>query len=220
MTKKIDLVGQNFGRWVVLSYAGNDPRRKKWTCRCSCGTEKIVREDHLRGNVSKSCGCLSAELAGMRLKASLKRHGHTTKHSISPTYRSWTAMKKRCTDASNNRFCAYGGRGITVCEEWLGSFEAFLEDMGERPDGATLDRINTDLGYCKDNCRWAPSDLQANNKRNSRYITYQGVTKTFTQWGVELFNSPRIIHYRKKAGWSDHDALSIAPDSRNRITPH
>lgn len=212
-----DIRNQQFTRWLVIGYNGSSKHGTTWLCRCICGTERVVRGDHLIKGQSKSCGCLSAELAGQRIANITKRHGHSSRGKKSGTYRSWIAMRRRCSDPNNNRFSLYGGRGITVCDEWRTSFDAFLSDMGERPQGTTLDRVDPNTGYTKDNCRWASVDEQANNTRKSRKLTYNGITKTYTQWGRDLFNSAGIIHRRKSAGWSDHDALTIPPDCQNRV---
>ena len=214
---RFDLTGKTFTRWTVLSFQGTSRKGSVWLCRCACGTEKTVTGETLRNGQSKSCGCLSVEMATARIKQLTTTHGHSTRGQMSPTYRSWRAMIGRCTNPANNRFDMYGGRGISICSEW-GSFDAFLADMGERPAEKTLDRKDTNLGYFKDNCRWASAKEQNDNTRSNRKISFNGVEKTYTEWGRTLFNSETIIHKRKKAGWSDADALTLPPNCNNRVT--
>ncbi|WP_328981757.1 hypothetical protein OG258_19885 [Streptomyces mirabilis] len=123
---------------------------------CDCGTPHTIRRDHW-GKAVKSCGCLAKELISVRSTT----HGMTK----SPTYRTWVAMIQRCTNPGRSNYPYYGGRGITVCSRWRNSFEAFLQDMGERPDGMTLDRVDTDGSYEPGNCRWATKNEQAQNQR-------------------------------------------------------
>jgi hypothetical protein len=163
--KLLNRVGQQFGQLLVVSEA---PRRNGlvyWRCRCCCGNFTIVASSSLR--IVKSCGCLRTENL-RKIGLTNRTHGHTTRVGDSPTYRSWASMIQRTTNPKAPNYYRYGGRGITVCARWNtemgGSFEAFLEDMGERPEGMTLDRNNNNLGYYKENCRWATPSQQQRNK--------------------------------------------------------
>ena len=138
-------------------------------------------------------------------------HGHTKGGDTSPTYRSWRAMLKRCNDSKNNRYQMYGGRGIRVCSRWH-VFENFLADMGERPKGRTLDRIDPNGHYSPENCRWATIAEQVSNKRNSRVFEYNGERLTYAEWGRRL-GSQNIVYRRVRDGWSEKDAVSIPPKS-------
>ena len=112
----------------------------------------------------------------------------------------------------------YGGQGITVCDRWLNSFEAFLEDMGERPEGMTLDRyLDKDGNYCKSNCRWATNHEQANNRENNNMITYQGKTQSISQWAKELRIKRATLVSRLRSGWTVNEAFTIAPSYSNKI---
>jgi hypothetical protein len=156
-----------------------------------------------------------------RNKSGLSRHDvlvlRNTKHGLSKIqkreYRSWKDMRARCNNPNNHDFKDYGGRGIKVCERW-NDFSLFFEDMGERPKGLTLDRIDVDKGYNKENCRWADHLTQANNKRNNRLISIDGVKKTLSQWcriyGVEISK----VRYRLKQGWEIKKAFDNMTDYR------
>lgn len=159
-----DLAGQRFGRLVVLARdhdrAGSGAY---WHCRCDCGGEKSVRSYALRTGATQSCGCLKRE----GIIARSTKHGLLTRKGRSPTYNTWLNMIRRCTKTDDPRYPDWGGRGITVCERWL-DYPAFLADMGERPPGMSIERINNDHGYEPGNCRW---ETYARQQRNTRSVT-------------------------------------------------
>ena len=156
----IDLTGRKFGALLVVAEQGRSNDRKVlWRCQCDCGNAKTFRSHHLLSGASQSCGCIRQERAVVAL----------TTHGMSHTreYYTWQGMIRRCTESSNKRYSRYGGRGIRVCERWM-NFSHFISDMGKKPEGLSLDRIDNDGNYEPNNCRWATAKEQANNRSTSR----------------------------------------------------
>lgn len=160
-------IGDTYGRLFVIDVADRTAANAiRYLCRCECGGETIAIGTELRSGHTKSCGCLSREAASRNIHLAIAQqttHGHTSR-GTSRTWNSWHAMKQRCNDKQSQW---YGARGIKVCERWL-TFENFLADMGERPEGKTLDRINPDGDYEPGNCRWATPSEQSKNTRQTR----------------------------------------------------
>lgn len=165
-----DLTGRKFGKLTVTRKY--EERGSRWVCVCECGTEKVLRACRLlRGN-DKSCGCLKRTVLGDATRKHGKANSRVTGYA-SRTYGIWQAMRARCTNPNNNRWASYGGRGIKVDPAW-NDFEQFVRDMGEVPENLTLDRINPDGDYTKENCRWATWLEQAHNKRRKEGASYGG----------------------------------------------
>lgn len=194
------LPGERYGRLVVISVIDSKARK----CLCDCGTESIVLRCNLKTGNTQSCGCLRREIEPV---ASLT-HGQTRGKKWSGTYTAYHGMIQRCCNPKNSRWGDYGGRGITVCPEWAESFEVFLADMGERPDGFSIDRIDNNGAYCKANCAWASITQQARNRRNNRLLTYNNKTQTLAEWAEETAIPYFTLHVRLRRGWSMERALS------------
>lgn len=205
MPKKLDLAGKTFDRLTALS-SERRSGRWHWRCSCRCGAQALVQASKLMSGHTGSCGCLQRERTAM----SKTTHGR----SGSRLYGVWLSMRNRCADPKDRSYIHYGGRGITVCSRWS-SFENFLADMGEPPAGMTLERKENAGNYSPNNCVWAASKVQGNNKRNNRLITAKGKTQTLSQWADDLGMSAKTLASRvTQRGWSI--ARAFAQPVRNQ----
>jgi len=182
-----------------------------WQCKCNCGSEINVPAARLRSGMTSSCGCLARE--GNRLT-----HGDARKGKVSREWRIWANMKNRCLNPRCKAYPDYGGRGITVCEQWKNSFEEFLRDMGRCPPKLTIERIDNDRNYEPGNCKWATRFEQGENKRNNRYISHQGEARLLPHWAILKGIHVKTLGTRLKRGWSVSRALEqpIQKQQRNR----
>ncbi len=198
-----NLIGKRFGHLVVEQFAGFSTGKGRgaiWTCRCDCGVVKTYFACNIkRPNHSTSCGCHKKEM----VKTQSITHGL----SRLPIYKLWHAMIERCESPNSDAYAHYGGRGISVCERWH-KLENFFADMGHRPRGKSLDRIDTNKGYSPENCRWASGRTQQNNRRNNTKIAHAGRTQTISQWASEAGISYKNLHNRVGLGWTMAKALS------------
>lgn len=192
MRAKLDLTGKRFGKVVVLSRAEvlvGTRVRLYWTCRCDCGNVRNFRSDVL--HEAKTCGCAATI------------HGNC-KH---PLYQLWSAMKHRCEKPQHKFYNLYGGRGIAVCERWQ-TFENFIADMGPRPDGTELDRIDNDKGYSPDNCRWTTHKENIRNRGYTKLLTFEGETLPVVVWAERTGLDRYLIYGRMKKGWEAKKVLA------------
>jgi len=197
----IDLKKQKFGRLTVIEYKG----KSKWLCRCNCGKQTTVFGSNLVGGNTKSCGCLQLETLE-KGRQEQKTHGMTNTRF----YKIWQCMKNRCYLSSDIGFKNYGGRGIKICDRWL-EFNNFKDDMYDSylksiinfgKKQTSVDRIDNNGNYCKENCRWASLSEQGRNKSNNRLMTFRGSTKCVTEWADLIKIKRNIIFSRLNLGWS------------------
>lgn len=202
-----DLAGRRFGRLSVVGFVGkNNQNAALWGCVCDCGGTTVIPTGELLrsgqdsdGRVRRgvrSCGCLQPDMAV---------ETHTT-HGMTgtPEYQAWADMISRCENPDAGEFKRYGARGISVCAAWRSSFERFLADIGLRPEGLTLDRIDVNGNYEPDNIRWATQTTQMRNRRCNRYLEYKGERMTLAEASERSGIDKGTIRGRLRRGWPDH----------------
>lgn len=212
MPKPLNLTGQRFGRWNVLEIA---PKRRAvtyWRCVCDCGDIGEVSIQNLRSKQSTSCGCRTIESTRRRVT----KHGATKNGIETPEYKAWKQAKTRCFSAKNPDFPYYGGRGISMCPEWAGDFAIFFADMGPRPDGYTLDRIDVNGNYAPGNCRWASRYTQSNNTRQCHYVTHLGRRMTLAQLAAHYSVDYTSVRLRFKKGQTPEQIIFALLHGRKR----
>jgi len=223
MGKRIDLSNKRFGKLKVIRQVGSSRNGSLlWECLCDCGNTAIIRGDGLKSGHTQSCGCLRKEESAKSNTIRLTTHGM----SGTRLYRIWRGMKTRCLNENEKYFKNYGGRGITLCEEWLNSFEAFYKWSLENgySENLTLDRIRVNGNYSPDNCRWATYEEQQNNRRDNYLVTLNGETSTLAnmcrKYGVNYHTVCTRIF---RDGISPEDAIFKqfkpikAPTIRNKV---
>lgn len=206
---KEDLTGKRFGRLVVLERSGHIGAKVAWLCKCDCGNTKRIRGEFLRRGSTTSCGCYHSEVAAKAAREAHTFHGDAR----SRLYGIWHGMKTRCNDLNDPYHAKdYSTRGITYCDEWevYEPFRDWALSHGYRDD-LTLDRIDVNGNYCPENCRWTTMTVQQRNKRNNRYIEWNGETCTLSEWSERTGISSSVISRRLKQGWNVGRALSVPP---------
>jgi hypothetical protein len=206
-----DLTGYKTERLTVVGYAGHEIRTSEtteikysvhqWKCSCKCGNTTIKSATALLYAKVKSCGCQKSEVTAARNRT----HGMMG----TPEYQSWRGMLERCSNPKNIHWHIYGGKGIKVCDRWIGNLLAFFEDMGHRPEGMSLDRIDSNGNYCPENCRWADADTQAFNTCTTRQITFEGETLSLNRMAEKYGHGEATVRYRLDQGWSIKEALLL-----------
>lgn len=180
-------IGNTYTRLTVLSRADNTKNgTARWLCQCSCGNKTIQFGTVLRLGTVVSCGCYIKETKTKHLSCFTKE------------YKSWQSMKDRCHNKKSKDFKNYGARGITVCDKWINDFPAFFKDMGDRPKGYSIGRIDNNKGYSPENCQWESPLQQSNNTRKTRLITHNGKTMSISAWAREFNVSAQALTARLK----------------------
>ena len=189
-----DIAGRKFNKLLVLEYVGIQNHRAIWKCKCDCGTIKNFTGQDLRNKNTNSCGCYMIE----QIKKANTTHQATQNRKPTGTYKSWYSMKSRCYRKSCIEYERYGGRGIEVCERWRNSFENFLEDMGERPEGYSIERKDFNGNYEPSNCCWIHNSQQAKNRRNNKYVVLNGEKLIYSDAARALNLNPSTISRWKR----------------------
>jgi hypothetical protein len=194
----VNMIGSTYGRLTILSYVGIVKSKKNWVCKCICGKEIEASTGSLRSGNTSSCGCYQKETRG--------EHVITHNLSSTPEYNIWKGILYRCNNTKSKDYFKYGGRGITVCSEWL-DVEQFYKDMG-KSNGLQIDRIDNNKGYYKENCRWATIQEQARNRNNNNILTYNNISKCLAEWCVIFNMAESTLRNRLAKGMSVVDALT------------
>lgn len=207
MPKRLRLEGRKFGRLMVLAIEDvTDQGKIRWRCGCECGQQCVTVGARLISGATTSCGCARTD------GHSNFRHGHKRKEGGSRAYLCWTNMKRRCNGSAPGNRKDYHDRGITYDPAWE-SFQQFLADMGEPPEGTSIDRIDNDGPYCKTNCRWANRVSQARNRRSTRWVMVKGdwlpLAKAVEKYGTVSY---ALVQSRLHRGWPEEEAV-LAPVS-------
>lgn len=208
MPKLNDLTGQTFGLLKVVERAEdyvqpNGRHRPGWKCQCECGKTAMVLGENLTSGRSRSCGCYQKEY--------MSAHKSTHRETNTKLYGVWCSMKSRCYNPNVKYFKDYGGRGITVCQEWRESYESFRDwalSHGYK-DGLSIDRIENDSGYSPGNCRWVTRAVQSNNRRSNNMLTLNGETHSISEWAKLLNVNSRRLYNRYYSGWDAEKILTI-----------
>lgn len=207
MPSFIDRTGTQYGRLTALKL---DPekstkKRKYWICECLCGNTKSILADNLQSGKTISCGCYSLEMTPVRA-VSRTRWGK----DLAATRHVWRLMLRRCKNPKDGVYEYYGGRGISVCDEWK-DFDKFLKDMGVKPEGYSLERKNVNGNYCLENCCWVTQKEQARNRTNTKWISIGGDTKSAAEW-CEIYDCNQgLFSARLSRNWDPLKALTTPP---------
>lgn len=204
----VNITNQRFGRWVAIKYIETIKKRSHWLCECDCGVERIIDGHYLRHKKSKSCGCLRIDKGIKQLRKKLE-------------YGVWHSMKQRCLNSKNRQYPNYGGRGITICDRWLNSFENFLADMGKRTsDKHSIDRIDNNGNYEPSNCRWATASEQCMNRRTNVFVEVDNI-KMILEDACKLFDiNSNTVGYRLKIGMDIKTALTKPLQRKSKNASH
>lgn len=204
MNKALDVSGQTYGRLVAICREKVAGRHTHWRFKCECGTEKVIKLDHVRQGRVQSCGCLRVEVTTSRSVT----HGHSVGRKASRELKSYNHAKARCQNPNNAKYPQYGGRGIKMCDAWSQDAAQFLKDMGPCPPGHTLDRMNPNGNYEPENCRWATSHQQARTRTDNVLVEYQGSTMILKDYAALMGLGYKRLHARLRKGMSLAEAAA------------
>jgi len=200
--KFLDRANIKYGRLTALHVSHYNIRKQAyWMCRCDCGTELPVFGGNLTSLAVKSCGCYSVDHPSHLI------HGHSPNGCHTREYDIWVSMRSRVFNPRNKRYKFYGERGITICARW-NDFRNFFAGMGKRPRGRTLHRVDNDGNYCPENCVWATTETQARAKTNTRWVSFQGKTRSLADWADDYFLPYHTLYFRLSMGWDIKRALT------------
>lgn len=218
MSTLASIRGQRFNRLLVVErdedfVLSSGRKIAAWKCLCDCGKITKVSTTSLRNGKTKSCGCYAKDQSKARTTG--KVH-HNYRHGMCnhPAYNCWSDARKRVLGLRKKDAKNYIDRGISMCDRWLNSFENFVADMGDRPPGTTLERMDNNLGYSPENCCWATRTQQARNRRNLVPIDVDGVSKIASIWSEETGVKACTITDRIKRGWPPKEAVFTLPGSQ------
>lgn len=205
MSKKIVAVpGARYGRLEVVGECSpplkNKMKQVFWECICDCGNTHKARSIDIRQGRTLQCSDCARQQAADTYRGPRLNHLRA--------YYSWSGMKSRCLNPRSEKYHRYGGRGITICDSWVNDFSQFLADMGDPPEGASIDRIDNDLGYTKSNCKWSTPAEQSRNRSNNTPVTINGETMILVEWCEKLDLKYGSVINRITAGWDYEKALT------------
>lgn len=215
MGKCRELTGLRFGLLIALKNEGVYKKHSWWSCICDCGASTTVKSSRLLQGLTKSCGCLEK----LNLKM-ISQSKHNIVHGMSKTrpFKIWQGMNTRCNVPNDPAYVRYGGRGITISEDWK-CFEDFWKDMEEGyKSNLSIERKDVNKGYSKENCRWATMKEQGRNRRNNTIIEYKGESKCLSEFAEEYNLETYRLSYRLKAGWGIEKALNTPVRKRKPVT--
>ena len=209
MSRLSDLTGERFGRLTVINRAENaKDGHARWNCLCDCGNHTVACGNDLKKGTTRSCGCMRLDKIEEMVKTNTE-NGHGQSHSR--LYSIWSNMKQRCYNSKVPEYHLYGGRGVTICDEWLSDFRSFYDWAMSHgyEESLSIDRIDVNKGYSPDNCRWATAKEQSNNTRANRRFSINGISKTLKEWSEEYSMDYDKAKSRIYIGWSIEEALGI-----------
>lgn len=204
MVAPLEISGQRYGRLVAIRRVENRGRRTVWLFSCDCGSMKEIQLENVRAGIS-SCGCLRIEKTRERSIT----HGHKVDRKESPTLKSYNHAKSRCYNPNDPKYPQYGGRGIRMCDAWRDDFLTFLSDMGEKPLGKTLDRVDVNGHYEPRNCRWATTYQQARTRTDNVLVEHEGMKLVLKDFAALMGVSYKPLHARiRYKGQTPHEAVA------------